>query len=74
MWAEAMDLLAKKVAEMALRLAATNGDALRRDTEALDAIEQLAVQILKEVSNARLSKPSYSPGEIRGMWRAVTVR
>ena len=67
----AMEQLAKKAAELGLRLAALPADEPGRDPEALDAIEQLAMQILKAVSAARVGK-SYSPGEVRGMWRAVT--
>jgi surfactin synthase thioesterase subunit len=64
-----LDQLAKQAAEIALRLAALPADGLRNNTEALDSIEQLAVQILKEVSAARADKTRL-PGESSGMWRA----
>ena len=66
-----MEQLAKKVAELALRLTALPADELKRDAETLNAIEQLALQILKEVSAARVGK-TYSVGETSGVWRVVT--
>jgi hypothetical protein len=65
-----VDQLAKQAAELALRLAALPADQLRTDLQALDAIERLASEILKEVTvvRARNARP---PGESRGMWRAV---
>lgn len=63
-----MDQLAKQTAEMALRLAALPVDGLRNNIEALDSIEQLAVQILKEVSAVRAGN-SRMAGESSGMWR-----
>jgi hypothetical protein len=65
-----LDQLAKKTAEIALRLATLPADERRCDNESLDAIEHLATQILKEVSAMRLGK-TYSIGETSGMWRAV---
>ncbi len=62
--------LVKQAAELALRLAALPADGLRNDTQALDAIEQLATRILKEVSAVRTGK-SYAVGEISGMFRAM---
>ena len=64
-----MDQLAKQAAEIALRLAALPADGLRNNIEALDSIEQLAVQILKEVSAVRAGNRRM-PGESSGMWRA----
>ena len=64
-----MEQLARKTAEMALRLAALPADGLRADAQTLDAIEQLATQILKEVSAVRVGK-SYAVGETSGRWRA----
>jgi hypothetical protein len=63
-----VDQLAKQTAEMALRLAALPVDGLRNNTEALDSIEQLALQILKEVSAVRAGN-SRMAGESSGMWR-----
>ncbi|MGB7760891.1 MAG: hypothetical protein WBL61_13740 [Bryobacteraceae bacterium] len=64
-----MDQLAKQAAEMALRLAALPADGMRNNSEALDSIEQLALQILREVSAVRADN-SRLPGESSGMWRA----
>jgi len=69
-----MEHLAKQAAEIALRLAAFPADRSPADIQAiqaLDAIEQLAFQIVKEVSALRVGK-TYSVGESRGAWRAVT--
>jgi hypothetical protein len=41
---------------------------MRNNTEALDSIEQLAIQILKEVSAVRAGN-TRMPGESSGMWR-----
>lgn len=65
-----MDALAQKAADIALRLAALPDGGLRDDTPALDAIEQLATQILKEVSAVRVGK-ARPVGETTGMWRAI---
>jgi surfactin synthase thioesterase subunit len=65
-----MDQLAKQAAEIALRLAALPAEGLRNNLEALDSIEQLALQILKEVSAVRTGK-SRVVGETSGMWRAI---
>jgi hypothetical protein len=65
-----VDQLAKQAAEIALRLAALSADGLRNDTKALDAIELLAIRILKEVATLRAGK-TYSPGEISGAWPAM---
>jgi hypothetical protein len=66
----AMEHLAKHVAELALRLTALPADGLRQDMQTLDSIEQLASQILKEVSSVRAAR-SCTLGETRGMWRAM---
>jgi hypothetical protein len=63
-----LDQLAKQAAEIALRLAALPADGLRNNTEDLNSIEQLALQILKEVSAVRAGN-SRMPGESSGMWR-----
>ena len=55
-----MDQLAKHAAQIALRLAALPADGLR-DAQALDAIEQLAIEILKESVVAR-TRPEPSRG------------
>ncbi len=65
-----MEQLAKKAAEIALRLAALAPGGTP-DAQTLDALEQLATQILKDVSTARLGKPAYAVGETRGVWRIV---
>ena len=64
-----VDQLAKQTAEIALRLAALPADELRNNTEALNSIEQLALQILKEVSAVRAGN-NHVVGETSGMWRA----
>jgi len=65
-----MDHLAKQVAELALRLTALPADGLRNDLQTLDRVEQLAVQILNEVSAVRTGR-NRAPGETSGMWRAM---
>jgi hypothetical protein len=65
-----VDQLAKQAAELALRLAALPADGLRQDALALDAIEQLATRVLKEISAIRVGR-SRSMGETSGMWRAM---
>jgi len=62
-----MDLLVQQAAQIALRLAALPPGGLRCEGPALDAIEQLALQILKEVSAIRVGK-SRSLGESSGAW------
>jgi hypothetical protein len=65
-----VEQLAKQAAELALRLAAFPADGLRNNLQALDAIEQLAIQVLREVSTVRADRNPAS-GETRGMWRAM---
>jgi surfactin synthase thioesterase subunit len=65
-----MDQLARQVAEMALRLAALPADGLRQNDPALAAIEQLALQILNEISAARVAK-ARPIGETTGCWRVA---
>ena len=65
-----VDQLAKQAAEIALRLATLPADGSRNNLEALDSIEQLALQILKEVSVVRAGK-SPVVGETSGIWRAM---
>jgi hypothetical protein len=62
-----VDQLAKQAAELALRLAALPAAGSRTHVEALDAIEQLAMRVLQEVSASRVcgNRPV---GETRGMW------
>ena len=62
--------LAKQTADIALRLAALPADGLRNHIEALDSIEQLALQILREVSAVRAGK-NRGVGETSGIWRAM---
>ena len=59
-----------KAAELALRLAAFPADGLQNDGPALDVIEQLATQVLKQVSAVRTGRDP-ALGETRGMWRAM---
>lgn len=68
-----MDQLAKQTAEIALRLAALPADGLRNNIDALNSIEQLALQILKEVSAVRAGN-SHVVGETSGMWRIPVQR
>jgi surfactin synthase thioesterase subunit len=65
-----VDQLAKQSAEIAIRIAGLPADGLRNNAEALDSIEQLALQILKEVSAVRAGK-SRMIGETSGIWRAM---
>ena len=65
-----MDELAKQAAEIALRLVALKADELCNDPEALDSIEQLALRILKEVTDVRRGK-GRPVGETRGLWPAI---
>jgi len=65
-----VDQLAKQASELALRLATLSGDRSREDSQALDAIEQLAIQIIKEVSGLRLQR-NRAVGESSGTWRAM---
>jgi hypothetical protein len=65
-----MDPLARHASEIALRLAALPAEGLRDDMGALDSIEQLALQILKEVSAAK-ARRSRTPGDSRGAWPAM---
>ncbi len=65
-----MEQLAKQVAEMALRLATLPADGLRQNEPALASVEQLALQILREVSAARVAKVR-PIGETTGCWRVA---
>lgn len=65
-----MDQLAKQAAEIALRLAALPADGPRDNSQALDAIERLAMGILREVSAARAGN-THAVGEVSGMWRVM---
>jgi hypothetical protein len=65
-----MDQLARQASEIALRLAALPAEGLREDMPALDSIEQLALQILKEVSAVRVGQ-SRAVGERSGSWPAM---
>jgi len=62
-----VDQLAKQAAELALRLAALPAHGLRNDIQTLDALEQLAIRLLKEISAVRTGT-SRSIGETSGMW------
>lgn len=64
-----MNHLAKRAAEMALRLAAVPAER-RPDAAELDALEQLAMDVLQQISAARLDDSAYAIGEIRGYWPA----
>jgi hypothetical protein len=67
-----MDELTRQVAQMALRLSALPPQAVRNDSQALDVIEQLALQILREVSARRLQisgvANAFDSGGTRGQW------
>ena len=65
-----MEQLAKKAAALALKLAAASNEAVRADDPRLDEVEQLALQVLMEVSAVRVGK-TYSIGEKRGTWPAM---
>jgi len=64
-----MNHLAKQAAEMALRLAAVPAGR-PPDTSDLDALEQLAADVLQQVASARLNDNAHTVGEIRGYWPA----
>ncbi len=66
-----MDQIQKQLAEMAIRLLAVPVDSLRNDSAALDEIERIATQVIKEVAALRAGK-SYLPGERSGAWRIPT--
>jgi hypothetical protein len=65
-----LEQLAKQAADLALRLAALPADGLRNDLQTLDAVEQLATLVLKEVSAVRTGK-NRAVGETSGMWRVM---
>ena len=65
-----LEQLAKQAAELALRLAALPANGMRNDSQMLDAIEQLATGILKEVSAVRSGR-TRAVGETSGMWRSM---
>ncbi len=65
-----MDHLAKHAAELALRLAALPSDKLHHDPQALDAIEEMAARVLREVAAVRRNA-ARPVGETSGMWRIV---
>jgi hypothetical protein len=64
-----MDQLAKKAAEMALRLAAVPAGK-RLDIADLNGLEQLAIDVLQQVSAARRAESSPPIGELRGHFQA----
>ncbi len=64
-----MNPLAKRITEMALRLTALSPQQAS-EPQVLDAIEQFAKDLLKEVSAARLGD-SYAVGETTGHWQAI---
>jgi hypothetical protein len=66
-----MDQIQRQVAEMAIRLLAVSADVLRTDPAALEEIERVATQVLKEVAALRAGR-SYLPGERSGSWRIPT--
>jgi hypothetical protein len=65
-----LDQLAKQAAELALLLAGLSARGLRNDPQALDAVEELALRLLKEVSAVRTGK-NRAVGETSGIWRAM---
>jgi len=62
-----MDELAKKVAQMALRLTVLPPEAIHNDMQSLDVIEQLAMEILQQVSARRVGV-HFDARETRGSW------
>jgi hypothetical protein len=65
-----VEQLRSTAGELVLRLAALPVDGLQNDGPALDVIEQLAAQVLKQVSAVRTGR-DHALGEGRGMWRAM---
>jgi len=68
-----MDPLAKKTADIALRLAAVPDGATPEKAE-LDELEQIVRDVLRQISAARLHDGGYQTGEIRGMWPVYNPR
>jgi hypothetical protein len=68
-----MDELAKRTAELALRLVLIGGNGARPDPQTLDAIEQTALLVLKETA-ARRASAARPVGETTGMFRIPAVR
>ena len=71
--ANRMDELAKRTAELALRLVLVSGSGGRPDLQILDAVEQTALLVLKEAAARRVSA-ARPAGEITGMFRVPAVR
>src|ERR1700757_2927494 len=65
-----MEQLAKQAAGIGPLLAALPADGLRNDSQSLDAIEQVALRVLEEVSAVRAARKR-PVGETSGMWRAM---
>lgn len=63
-----LDYLAKHAAEIALRLAALQVKGLHSDTVAINAVEYLALQVLKEVAAIRAENPMPGDGDRRGTY------
>ncbi len=66
-----MDQIQRQIAELAIRLLAVPADALRTDPAALEEIERIATQVIKEAAAIRAGK-LYLPGERSGSWRIPT--
>jgi len=62
-----IEYLAKHAAEIALRLAALPVNGMHSDRVAINAVEYLALQVLKEVAAIRAEK-RLPEGEQRGEW------
>jgi hypothetical protein len=71
--ANRMDELAKRTAELALRLVLVSGSGGRPDLQILDAVEQTALLVLKEAAACRVSA-ARPVGETTGMFRVPAVR
>ena len=71
--ANRMDELAKRTAELALRLVLVSGNGGRPDLPTLDAVEQTALLVLKAAAACRASA-ARPVGEITGMFRVPAVR
>ncbi len=63
-----MEQIQRTVADLAIRLLARPAGSLQDDPQALNEIERIATQVLREVESTRKAA-QYLPGETRGAWR-----
>lgn len=68
-----MDELAKRTAELALRLVLVTDNGGRLDPQTLDAVEQAALLVLKEAA-ARRASAAHPTGETTGTFRIPAAR